>query len=134
MKHPLIKSMSVTLALVLLALAPGWFITGCKSPEQAALKITAGTVITVESGMKAFLDAQVAGLVTPEQETIVRDSYMKYYTAVQAERDAIIAYKQGTDTNSLALVSSAITAASGDLLQLIFQFLPPDRLAKLKKL
>jgi hypothetical protein len=121
------KTLNVSLLLVCLLL-------GCKTPEDTAYKTTGVTVVTVSAAMNAWHDYVKAGLASEDQVLAVKKAYDKYYTAIQAERAAVIAYKTGADTNALATAMSAVTAAMPDVLTLIFQFLPATDVAKLKGL
>lgn len=107
----------------------------CKNPELAAYRLTGTVVVTVDKAMDAFADAWVAGLVTPEQKKQVDGAYDRYYAAVQVERAAITAYKANQasgGTNTLNVAVAALTSAEGDVLFLIYQFLPPAKVAQLK--
>lgn len=110
-------------------------LSACKNPELAAYRLTGTVVVTVNDAMNAFADAWVAGLVTPQQKVQVDQAYDRYYAAVQIERAAITAYKSnqvGGGTNTLNVAVAALTSAEGDVLFLIYQFLPPAKVAQLK--
>jgi hypothetical protein len=118
-------------SIILTVLLASLFI-GCKSAEDVAYKSTGVVVVTVASAMNAYRDACSVGLIASNKQDQVRAIYNKYYGAVQVERSAIESFKSNTNTNDLYKAVAAVSAASADVISLIEQFLPPDRLLKLK--
>lgn len=114
-------------ALVLLAL-----LLGCASTEDIAYKTTGTAVVTVDGAMKGWLDWKNTHTVPQDQIDAVKSAYAKYYATVQAEKDAVTAFKTNTDTNALNRAISLSAIAGSDLLQVILQFLPPNKAAELK--
>src|SRR6266481_4970936 len=89
---------------------------GCKTPEDTAFKVTGVTVITAQAAYSAYLDWALAAKAPDEQQAKVQKAYDAFYAAVMIEKKAIIAYKDGSNTNGLAVAIAAVTASSSDLI------------------
>jgi hypothetical protein len=120
--------------LWILILGNAVYQTGCKTPEMTAYKTIGTQIISVEAGKKAVAEAYVAGQVSEKNFQTIRAACDRYDASVKVEQSAVIAYKTGTDTNSLNRAMIAVSAASADALSLMLRFLPPDKAAKLKGL
>lgn len=122
----------IQLLLLMAVLAVSY---GCANPELAAYRTTGTVVVTVNDAMNAFADAWVAGMVTQQQKAQVDAAYDKYYAAIQVQRVAVAAFKanqaQG-GTNTLNIAVASLASAEGNILSLIYQFLPPAKVAALK--
>lgn len=114
-------------ALVLLA-----FMLGCASTEDIAYKTTGTAVVTVDGAIKGWLDYKNTHTVPQDQIDSVKNAYAKYYATVQAERDAVTAFKTNTDTNALTRAISLSSVAASDLIGVVMKFLPPVEAAKVK--
>lgn len=127
----------IGLLLVLLAVAPG-----CKTPPDRVAVTSAETVvITVDAAMQAWREQVVAGKATQTQVEAVRSAYNKYYAASLVERDALRVYATAntnsvplTFTTGLQTAVGAALSAKTDLLNLVTQFLPANKVAALKGL
>lgn len=105
---------------------------GCKSTEDTAFKVTGTTVVSLNAAMLAYRDACRAGLIASNEQDHVRDYYNRYHAALLIESNAIVTLKTTGDTNALYQSVRVVTGASADVIGLVEQFLPPDRLLKLK--
>ena len=108
------------------------FLLGCASTEDIAYKATGTTVVTVDGAMKGWLDYKNTHTVPQDQIDRVKSAYNKYYATVQAEKDAVIAFKTNTDTNALTRAITLSSTAASDLIGVVMQFLPPVEAAKVK--
>lgn len=122
------------IGIYLLPMLFGGAINGCKSPETTAYKTIGTQVITVEAAKKAVAEAYVAKQISEKDFQAIRAISNKYDDAVKVERDAVMSYRTGSDTNALSKAMIAVTASSADLMALILKFLPPANVAKLKGL
>ena len=108
----------------------GFGIAGC----QTSIKSTRIAVITIDAAMQAWAEYANAGLATPEQIAKVHIAYGRYYAAIESARTATLAYKASGNTNSLQRALSAVASAEPQVVQLIIQFLPPEKAVKLQGL
>lgn len=123
--------------LLLFALS---LLTAC----QSTYKPFAASVLTADKAFDSWCDYVVwqkrqAGydaVKLASQETRVRAMYLNWQTANEAVYNAQKAYAAGNSNGKSALQSSlaAAAAASGNVIDLVLQFLPADRAAKLKGL
>lgn len=121
----------VTLAALAMCLAP----IGCTSNQYAVQKQAAGTmVITVDAAMKVWAGWVNAGYATSQQVATVKTCYTRYSAACWYAADVYRMVAAGqTDSNNIAAAVSAVTLESGNLVNLVATFLPPDKAAQLLK-
>jgi len=99
-------------------------VTGCKTANTAAYKVTGTAVVTVDTAMKAWGDYVRDNHPSVEQEQRVKDAYEKYQAAALAVTTAGAAHArvlaaQGDATGPLTTLNAAIAIASASLSDLI---------------
>lgn len=120
------KRFNLLILLVILLCSAPFVGTGCGSTPQATATHVAGAqVLTVDAAMQAWAEWVNAGYATQAQVDAVRDAYMTYYIAAQAEKKTLLASVQGTDPNApkdaWQTAASAARAAQNDLIALIIK-------------
>jgi len=122
-KKQLVKALSHGTLFQVLLLSPLLF-CGCGTPQRTTFNAESGTVLTVDSAMRAWGD-YVARFHPPvEQELQVKAAYEKYQAAMAVAVDASRAWST-LGTNAPVLdpsFQSATADALTDLLTLLRQF------------
>jgi hypothetical protein len=101
---------------------------------QTSIKSTRVAIITIDAAMQAWAEYVNSGKATPEQISKVHLAYGRYYAAIESARAATIAYKTSNNTNDLQRTLIAVAAAQPQVLNLILQFLPTEKVVKLQGL
>ena len=115
-----------------MTIAAIFMLAGCASIEDTAYKATGTVVITANAAMSEWLDYKNTMNPSVDQVLKVKAAWDKYYALVQLEKASVVTYKTNAGTNTLNLAVSMVAAASSELINVVMQFLPPARVAKLK--
>lgn len=109
-------------------------LTGCASTQRNAYRTVGITTVTVDHAMQAWAEFVNAGHADPAQIDAVRSAYAKYFAAMNVAIDIgkSAATAPDADTTALATALTLAADAQANLLNLIQQFLPPEKAAALK--
>ncbi|MGD0650953.1 MAG: hypothetical protein ABSA97_07415 [Verrucomicrobiia bacterium] len=121
--------------LMLLALLPFFFLTGCASIQKASYNTIGTVVVSVETARESFVAYENQCLcVTQAQHDKVETVYRQYQAAMKLAQDVEVSVTASGGQNQTALQTAinAVTASAADLIALIEQLLPADKSLTLK--
>src|SRR5947209_3517875 len=118
--------------LLLQCIAAAALLAGCREPETAAYRTIGTVIVTVDSAMNAYRDACRSGLIASNLQEQVHAAYDTYHQALLMESNAVVTLKSTGNTKPIYQAAALVTATSAQVIGLVQQFLPADRLLKLK--
>lgn len=114
---------------LIVALAVGLLLAGCKSPTTAIVQTEGVLITTVDTGMKTW-DMYVTvhqndGKVTQAEVNAVHSAYNTYYYAQEMSKAALESYIANNTTNSAAILTAnqSVVTAETALLSLLNQYI-----------